>query len=75
MSFFDSDIVKNEMKEIEALQHKVYSNVWSFAQMDNANKRELDITYVFVRSHRQSIPACNDQSYSSTTAIAVITVS
>ena len=40
MSFFDSDIVKNEMKEIEALQHKVYSNVWSFAQMDNANKRE-----------------------------------
>ena len=40
MSFFDSDIVKNEMKEIEALQHKVYSNVWSFAQMDNANNRE-----------------------------------
>ena len=40
MSFFDSDIVKNEMKEIETLQHKVYSNVWSFAQMDNANKRE-----------------------------------
>lgn len=40
MSFFDSDIVQEEMKEIQALQNKVYSNVWTFANMDNKDKRE-----------------------------------
>ena len=40
MSFFDSEIVQEEMKEIQALQNKVYSNVWTFANMDNKDKRE-----------------------------------
>ena len=40
MSFFDSEIVQEEMKEIQALQNKVYSNVWTFANMDTKDKRE-----------------------------------
>ena len=40
MSFFDSNIVQEEMKEIQALQHKVYSNIWTFPNMGNKDKRE-----------------------------------
>jgi len=40
MSFFDSEIVQEEMKEIQTLQNKVYSNVWTFADMNNKDKRE-----------------------------------
>ena len=40
MSFFDSDIVQGEMKEIQALQNKVYSNVWTFANMNDKDKLE-----------------------------------
>ena len=40
MSFFDSDIVQEEMKEIQALQNKVYSNVWTFANMNDRDKLE-----------------------------------
>ena len=40
MSFFDSDIVQEEMKEIQALQNKVYSNVWTFANMNDKDKLE-----------------------------------
>ena len=40
MSFFDSEIVQEEMKEIQTLQNKVYSNVWTFANMDTKDKRE-----------------------------------
>ena len=40
MSFFDSEIVQEEMKEIQTLQNKVYSNVWTFANMNNKDKRE-----------------------------------
>ena len=40
MSFFDSEIVQSEMKEIQSLQEKVYSNVFSFANMNARDKRE-----------------------------------
>ena len=40
MSFFDSDIVQEEMKEIQALQNKVYSNVWTFPNMNDRDKLE-----------------------------------
>ena len=40
MSFFDSEIVQEEMKEIQALQNKVYSNVWTFANMNDKDKLE-----------------------------------
>ena len=40
MSFFDSEIVQEEMKEIQALQNKVYSNVWTFSSMNDRDKLE-----------------------------------
>ena len=40
MSFFDSDIVQEEMKEIQALQNKVYSNIWTFPNMNDKDKFE-----------------------------------
>ena len=40
MSFFDSDIVKEEMKVIQTLQTKVYHNVWSFANMKKEDQAE-----------------------------------
>tara|TARA_B100001996_G_scaffold234926_1_gene181344 strand:+ start:835 stop:1167 length:333 start_codon:yes stop_codon:yes gene_type:complete len=40
MSFFDSDIVKEEMKTIQTLQTKVYHNIWSFAKMSKKEQEE-----------------------------------
>ena len=40
MSFFDSDIVKEEMKVIQTLQTKVYHNVWSFSNMKKEDQAE-----------------------------------
>jgi len=40
MSFFDSDIVQEEMKEIQTLQQKVYSNVFNFDMMNREDKME-----------------------------------
>ena len=39
MSFFDSEIVQDEMKEIQSLQEKVYSNIFTFANMNTKDKR------------------------------------
>lgn len=38
MSFFDSDLVQTEMKEISDIQEKVYHNVFRFPQMTNEEK-------------------------------------
>ena len=38
MSFFDSDIVRVEMTEIQELQEEVYANVMKFTYMNNADK-------------------------------------
>ena len=38
MSFFNSDIVRAEMTEIQELQEEIYEQVMKFPYMDNANK-------------------------------------
>ena len=38
MSFFDSEIVQEEMKEITRLQEAVYSKVFAFAHMGKTEK-------------------------------------
>ncbi len=40
MSFFKSDFVQQEMKDISDLQDKIYEKVFSFSAMDNADKLE-----------------------------------
>ena len=38
MSFFDSEVVRAEMVEIQELQEEVYKNVFSVPSMDNDEK-------------------------------------
>jgi hypothetical protein len=38
MSFFDSEVVQSEMKEISDLQEKVYHNIFKFQSMDKEEK-------------------------------------
>ena len=38
MSFFDSEIVQEEMKEISKLQDEIYAKVFSFSSMDSDDK-------------------------------------
>ena len=38
MSFFKSDIVQQELKEIGELQEKIYKKVWEFPNMDASDK-------------------------------------
>jgi len=40
MSFFDSEIVQQEMKEISELQDEIYAKVFSFSSMDSDDKLE-----------------------------------
>ena len=40
MSFFDSEVVRKEMTDIQELQEEVYGNVFSFPQMDKEDKAE-----------------------------------
>ena len=40
MSFFDSEIVQEEMKEISDLQDQIYMKVFSFSTMDSDDKME-----------------------------------
>ena len=40
MSFFESDIVRKEMTDIQDLQEEVYGSVFNFPQMDNESKAE-----------------------------------
>lgn len=40
MSFFDSDVVQDEMKQISELQEQVYKNVFKFQSMDRQEKIE-----------------------------------
>ena len=43
MSFFDSDIVRSEMVEINELQEDVYENFMKFPYMNNADRaRHID---------------------------------
>lgn len=38
MSFFQSEFVQKEMKEISELQEEIYSKVFEFASMDTSDK-------------------------------------
>lgn len=38
MSFFDSDVVQSEMKEISDLQERVYHNIFKFQSMSKEEK-------------------------------------
>jgi len=40
MSFFNSDLVREEMDEISRLQDKVYKKVWEFPSMNKDDKLE-----------------------------------
>ena len=40
MTFFDSDIVRKEMADIQDLQEEIYGDVFNFPQMDNEDKAE-----------------------------------
>ena len=40
MSFFKSDIVQQELKDISILQEKIYDKVWQFTSMTNKDKLE-----------------------------------
>ena len=40
MSFFNSDLVREEMDEISRLQDKVYKKVWEFPSMGKDDKLE-----------------------------------
>ena len=40
MSFFDSEMVQEEMKEISELQDEIYAKVFSFSTMDADDKLE-----------------------------------
>ena len=40
MSFFDSDIIQEELKEINCLQESIYSSVLSFGMMSKEDKIE-----------------------------------
>tara|TARA_Y100001963_G_scaffold143874_1_gene215293 strand:+ start:390 stop:728 length:339 start_codon:yes stop_codon:yes gene_type:complete len=40
MSFFDSEVVRKEMTDIQELQEEVYGSVFNFPQMDNEDKAE-----------------------------------
>ena len=38
MSFFDSELVQDEMKRIQELQEEIYAKVFSFSTMTNQDK-------------------------------------
>ena len=40
MSFFESEMVQQEMKRISELQEKIYTKVFTFASMDDQDKLE-----------------------------------
>ena len=40
MSFFDSEVVRKEMTDIQELQEEVYGNVFNFPQMKDEEKLE-----------------------------------
>ena len=39
MSFFDSEVVRSEMAEIQELQEEVYTNVFKFPMMNKEDQR------------------------------------
>ena len=53
MTFFDSDIVRKEMADIQELQEEIYGSVFNFPQMDNEEKEEhIDLLMELLEKQR-----------------------
>ncbi len=53
MTFFDSDVVRKEMTDIQELQEEVYGSVFNFPQMDNEEKEEhIDLLLELLEKQR-----------------------
>ena len=53
MTFFDSDVVRKEMTDIQELQEEVYGSVFNFPQMDNEEKEEhIDLLMELLEKQR-----------------------
>ena len=53
MSFFDSEIVQEEMKEISKLQDEIYAKVFSFSSMDSDDKlQHVEMLRSYSRNRR-----------------------
>ena len=54
MSFFQSEVVRAELAEIQELQEEVYGNVFSFPEMDSEDQRyQVDVLERLL--HKQQI--------------------
>ena len=53
MTFFDSDVVRKEMTDIQELQEEIYGSVFNFPQMDNEEKEEhIDLLMELLEKQR-----------------------
>jgi len=53
LTFFDSDVVRKEMTDIQELQEEVYGSVFNFPQMDNEEKEEhIDLLMELLEKQR-----------------------
>tara|TARA_B100000902_G_scaffold184540_1_gene177106 strand:- start:605 stop:943 length:339 start_codon:yes stop_codon:yes gene_type:complete len=53
LTFFDSDVVRKEMTDIQELQEEVYGSVFNFPQMDNEEKEEhIDLLLELLEKQR-----------------------
>ena len=53
MTFFDSDLVRKEMTDIQELQEEIYGSVFNFPQMDNQEKEEhIDLLMELLEKQR-----------------------
>ncbi len=53
MTFFNSDLVRKEMTDIQELQEEIYGSVFNFPQMDNEEKEEhIDLLMELLEKQR-----------------------
>ncbi len=53
MTFFDSDLVRKEMTDIQELQEEIYGSVFNFPQMGNEEKEEhIDLLMELLEKQR-----------------------
>ena len=53
MTFFDSDLVRKEMTDIQELQEEIYGSVFNFPEMDNEEKEEhIDLLMELLEKQR-----------------------
>ena len=56
MSFFESDLVQEEMKEIESLQNEIYTQMFNFASMNKEDKLyHIDLLDQLLKKQRSCI--------------------